>query len=180
MIVDALVEIPKGSRNKYEYDPLQHRIRLDRVLYSPLHYPADYGFIVDTLAEDDDHLDVLVATYEPTFPGCLVPVRPVGVLDMVDEKGRDQKILAVPAGDPRFQDVAELAQLPAHFLAEIEHFFTVYKALEKKPTEVLGWSGRPEAERTVRDAQQRYRARTAPPAARRARIAADRRSRRRR
>jgi inorganic pyrophosphatase len=159
--VDALVEIPRGSRNKYEYDPVARRIRLDRVLYSPLHYPADYGFIVDTLAEDGDHLDVLIATYEPTFPGCLVPVRPVGVLDMLDEKGRDQKILAVSAADPRFEGVGELAQLPAHLLSEIEHFFFVYKTLERKQTEVLGWSGRPEAERTVRDAQDRYRTRTA-------------------
>ncbi|MDQ7819553.1 MAG: inorganic diphosphatase [Armatimonadota bacterium] len=177
MIVDAFVEIPKGSRNKYEYDPLRNRIRLDRVLYSPLHYPADYGFIVDTLAEDGDHLDVLIATYEPTFPGCLVPVRPVGVLDMVDEKGRDQKILAVPAGDPRFAEVVELAQLPPHFLAEIEHFFTVYKTLERKPTEVLGWSGRPDAERTIHDAQNRFRSRAAPVPTARARTRA--RSRRR-
>ena len=167
MIVDALVEIPKGSRNKYEYDTLQHRIRLDRVLYSPLHYPADYGFIPDTLAEDGDHLDVLIASYEPTFPGCLVPVRPVGVLDMVDEKGRDQKILAVPTGDPRFAEVSEVGQLPAHLLAEIEHFFAVYKTLERKPTEVLGWSGRQDAERVIRGAQDRYRAQAAAPAGRR-------------
>lgn len=101
----AFVEIPRGSRNKYEFDPVHGGIRLDRVLYSPLHYPADYGFVKDTLAEDGDHLDVLIFTYEPTFPGCLVEVRPIGMLDMRDEKGIDQKILAVPVGDPRFEGV---------------------------------------------------------------------------
>jgi inorganic pyrophosphatase len=159
VIIDALVEIPKGSRNKYEWDDAQERIRLDRVLYSPLHYPADYGFIPDTLAEDGDHLDVLIVTYEPTFPGCLVPVRPVGVLDMADEKGRDQKILAVPDGDPRFREVADLPDLAMHFLAEIRHFFEVYKTLEEKATEIIGWQGAATAEETIRDAQQRRRGR---------------------
>ncbi len=159
MIVEALVEIPKGSRNKYEYDDARDRIRLDRVLYSPLHYPADYGFIPDTLAEDGDHLDVLIITYEPTFPGCLVPVRPVGMLDMTDENGRDQKILAVPDGDPRFHEVSDLPDLAMHFLAEIRHFFEVYKTLEQKPTEIVGWRGAAEAEETIRDAQQRHRGR---------------------
>jgi inorganic pyrophosphatase len=157
MIVDALVEIPKGSRNKFELDAASGRMRLDRVLYSPLHYPADYGFIPGTLAEDGDHLDVLIVTYDPTFPGCLVPVRPVGVLDMRDEKGRDQKILAVPDGDPRFREIADLAHLAPHFLAEIRHFFQVYKTLEEKSTEIIGWSGAAVAEQTVREAQGRYR-----------------------
>ena len=159
MILDALVEIPKGSRNKYEYDEEMGRVRLDRVLYSPLHYPADYGFIPRTLAEDGDHLDVLIVTYEPTFPGCLVPVRPVGVLDMTDEKGRDQKILAVPDGDPRFREISDLPDLAKHFLAEIRHFFEVYKTLEQKETEIVGWQGAAVAEETIRDAQQRYGAR---------------------
>ena len=161
MIIDALVEIPKGSRNKYEYDEEGERIRLDRVLYSPLHYPADYGFIPRTLAEDGDHLDVLIVTYEPTFPGCLVAVRPVGVLDMTDEKGRDQKILAVPDGDPRFREVSDLSDLAMHFLAEIRHFFEVYKTLEEKETEIIGWQGADTAGETIRDAQQRYRDRGA-------------------
>ena len=156
MIVDALVEIPKGSRNKFELDPSSGRLRLDRVLYSPLHYPADYGFIPGTLAEDGDHLDVLIVTYDPTFPGCLVPVRPVGVLDMRDEKGRDEKILAVPDGDPRFREIADLPHLAPHFLAEIRHFFEVYKTLEEKSTEIIGWSGAAVAEQTVREAQGRY------------------------
>ncbi len=157
IVVDALIEIPKGSRNKYEYDDASGRLRLDRVLYSPLHYPADYGFIPDTLAEDEDHLDVLIVTHEPSFPGCIVPVRPVGVLDMHDEKGRDEKILAVPVGDPRFSEVTDLAHLAPHFLKEIEHFFQVYKTLEEKATEITGWAGAEVARRTVTAAQQRFR-----------------------
>ncbi len=153
--VEALVEVPKGSRNKYEFDERLRCFRLDRVLYSPLHYPADYGFILNTLAEDGDALDVLIVTYEPTFPGCVVPVRPVGVLDMQDERGRDQKILAVPAVDPRFAEVHDLAGLPRHLLLEIEHFFTVYKTLEEKSTEILGWKGSEEAWRLIRLAQAR-------------------------
>uniref|UniRef100_A0A832I5Z4 Inorganic pyrophosphatase n=1 Tax=Pseudothermotoga hypogea TaxID=57487 RepID=A0A832I5Z4_9THEM len=154
--VEALVEIPKGSRNKYEFDKTLGRIRLDRVLYSPLHYPADYGFILNTLAEDGDALDVLIVTYEPTFPGCIVQVRPVGVLIMQDERGRDEKILAVPTVDPRFNDVEDLTHLPRHLLLEIEHFFTVYKTLEEKSTEILGWQGREEAWRLIHQAQERF------------------------
>lgn len=155
--VIALVEVPKGSRNKYEYEERTGQIRLDRVLFSPLHYPADYGFIVGTLAEDGDHLDVLIATHEPTFPGCRVPVRPVGVLDMRDDKGRDQKILAVPTVDPRFAEVADLPHLPRHFLAEIEHFFHVYKTPEAKDTEIYGWAGANAAARILAEAQGRAR-----------------------
>ncbi len=158
MIVEALVEIPKGSRNKYEYDEDTGRIRLDRVLYSPLHYPADYGIILDTLSEDGDHLDILIVNYETTFPGCVVPVRPIGVLDMRDEKGRDQKILGVPVGDPRFREITDLAQLAPHFLAEIVHFFQVYKTLEMKETEIFGWAGAEVAWNIIREAQQRFQA----------------------
>lgn len=154
----AHVEVPRGSRNKYEIDPVRGSIRLDRVLYSPLHYPADYGYLHDTLAEDGDHLDVLIFVYEPTFPGCLVEVRPIGVLDMRDEKGRDQKILAVPLGDPRFDGVTDLEHVPPHFLKEVEHFFTVYKTLEEKPVEIYGWSGAVEARRMVSEATERYAA----------------------
>src|SRR5688572_2515035 len=121
----ALVEIPKGSRNKYEFDRVRGRVRLDRVLFSPLHYPTDYGFILNTQAEDGDHLDVLIVTHEPTFPGCVVEARPIGLLDMIDEKGRDQKVLAVPAGDPRFAPIADLSDLAEHWLREIMHFFQV-------------------------------------------------------
>ncbi len=152
----TIVEIPRGSRNKYEIDKVHGGIRLDRVLYSPLHYPADYGFIRDTLAEDGDHLDVLIFTYEPTFPGCLVEVRPIGVLNMRDEKGLDQKVLAVPVGDPRFEGISELDHMPPHFLKEVQHFFTVYKELEQKPVEIYGWVGAEEAWRLVREAQGRH------------------------
>lgn len=152
----ACVEVPRGSRNKYEVDPARGGIRLDRVLYSPLHYPADYGFLHDTLADDGDHLDVLIFVYEPTFPGCLVEVRPIGVLDMRDEKGRDQKVLAVPIGDPRFDGVTELEHVPPHFLKEVEHFFTVYKTLEQKPVEIYGWSGAAEARRMVTEARNAF------------------------
>jgi inorganic pyrophosphatase len=152
----AVVEIPRGSRNKYEWDAVAGRLRLDRVLYSPLHYPADYGFIQDTLAEDGDHLDALIFTYEPTFPGCLVEVRPIGVLSMRDEKGVDQKILAVPVGDPRFAGVADLDDVPPHFLREVEHFFTVYKTLEEKAVEIYGWGSATEAWRLVGEAQARF------------------------
>jgi inorganic pyrophosphatase len=152
----AFVEIPRGSRNKYEFDPISGGIRLDRVLYSPLHYPADYGFVRDTLAEDGDHLDVLIFTYESTFPGCLVEVRPIGMLDMRDEKGIDQKILAVPVGDPRFDGVNDLGDVPAHFLKEVQHFFTVYKTLEQKPVEIHGWAGADEAWRLVNESRQRF------------------------
>jgi inorganic pyrophosphatase len=158
----ARVEIPRGSRNKYEIDPVRGAIRLDRVLYSPLHYPADYGFLTDTLAEDGDHLDVLIFVYEPTFPGCLVDVRPIGVLDMRDEKGHDQKILAVPVGDPRFDGVEALDDVPPHFLKEVEHFFTVYKTLERKPVEIFGWAGADEAWRLVAEAQQAFVRRSRP------------------
>jgi inorganic pyrophosphatase len=152
----ARVEAPRGSRNKYEVDPERGGIRLDRVLYSPLHYPADYGFLLDTRAEDGDHLDVLIFVYEPTFPGCLVEVRPIGVLDMRDEKGRDQKILAVPVGDPRFDGVNDLGHVPPHFLKEIEHFFTTYKTLEHKEVEIYGWEGAQAAWRLVAEAGRRY------------------------
>ena len=154
----ARVEVPRGSRNKYEIDQVHGGIRLDRVLYSPLHYPADYGYLLDTLAEDGDHLDVLIFVYEPTFPGCLVDVRPIGVLDMRDEKGRDQKILAVPVGDPRFDAVTDLDHVPAHFLKEIEHFFTTYKTLEEKEVEIFGWSSVADAWRMVGEAGARYAA----------------------
>ncbi len=156
MIVEALVEIPKGSRNKYEYDEALGKLRLDRVLFSPLHYPADYGFILDTLAEDGDHLDILIVTLEPSFPASIVPARPIGVLDMRDDKGRDQKILAVPQVDPRFREILDLPNLTSHWLAEIEHFFQVYKTLEEKETEIYGWSGVQAARGTILEAQNRY------------------------
>ncbi|HEY8475327.1 MAG TPA: inorganic diphosphatase [Chloroflexota bacterium] len=140
-VVTVFVEIPRGSRNKYEYDHATGRIRLDRVLHSSVHYPADYGFIPGTLAPDGDALDALVLVIEPTFPGCLIPARVIGTLEMRDEKGVDHKIIAVPVGDPRFNQVRTLDDLAPHWLREIEAFFATYKFLEGIETEVLGWHG---------------------------------------
>jgi inorganic pyrophosphatase len=137
--VDAMIEIPRGSRNKYEWDPKRGAFRLDRVLYSSVHYPADYGFIPGTLAEDADPLDILVLVEEPSFPGCLIEARPIGMLEMADDKGRDLKVLAVPAVDPRFDELDSLARLPEHRKLEIAEFFEVYKRLEKKRTDVGAW-----------------------------------------
>ena len=137
--VDVFVEIPKGSRTKYELDKKTGRIRLDRVLFSSVHYPADYGFVTDTLAGDGDPLDALVVVEEPTFPGCVIPARPIGTLLMRDSKGEDEKILAVPIGDPRFDEIKELTDLPKHWLREIETFFATYKELEGDDVSLGGW-----------------------------------------
>jgi inorganic pyrophosphatase len=153
----AFIEIPRGSRNKYEYDESTGRFVLDRVLYSSVHYPTDYGFVTETLGEDGDPLDVLVFVQEPTFPGCLIPARPLGGLDMHDEKGSDFKVLAVPVGDPRYAHVRSLADVGDHWLREIETFFATYKQLEPKQTEVLGWHDLEETLRTVAACRERYR-----------------------
>lgn len=154
--VTVMIEIPKGSRNKYEYDKERGALRFDRMLFSAVHYPSDYGFIVDTLAEDGDALDALVLVWEPTFPGCVIEARPVGLFNMWDEKGRDQKILCVPIYDPLWNHITRLKEVPPHLLKEIEHFFTVYKDLEQKKTGVEGWEGRAEALRIIEEARQRY------------------------
>ena len=143
--VEAVVEIPKGSRNKYEFDHATGSIRLDRVLYSSVHYPTDYGFIPGTTSADGDPLDVLIIVEEPTFPGCHVRIRPIGVLLMRDEKGIDEKILAVPLADPRFDGIKDLVDIQEHWLAEIKNFFATYKMLEGKDTHVEGWQGAREA-----------------------------------
>jgi inorganic pyrophosphatase len=143
--VEVTVEIPSGSRNKYEYDHARNRFVLDRVLYSSVHYPCDYGFIEGTLAEDGDPLDVLVVISEPTFPGCVVRARPVGVLDMTDDKGHDYKILGVAHDDPRYEAINSLDDLSQHLLREIETFFATYKELEGRETQVRGWLGISEA-----------------------------------
>lgn len=152
----AYIEIPRGSRNKYELDHSTGRLMLDRVLYSSVHYPADYGFIPETLAEDGDPLDVLVLVQEPTFPGCLIPARVVGGLDMHDEKGSDFKILAVPEGDPRYAHVTGLGDLGDHWPREIETFFATYKLLEEKMTDVLGWHDADESRRVIERCRLRY------------------------
>jgi len=139
--VEVIIEIPKGSRNKYEIDEKTGIIRLDRVLFSSVHYPTDYGYIPDTKSADGDPLDVLVIVEEPSFPGCHVEVRPIGVLRMQDEEGIDEKILAVPVADPRFDGIDDISQLQQHWLAEIENFFNTYKMLESKETTIEGWDG---------------------------------------
>jgi inorganic pyrophosphatase len=155
--VEVMIEIPKGSRNKYEYDKLKGVIRFDRMLFSAVHYPSDYGFIVDTLAQDGDPLDALVLVWEPTFPGCLIEARPVGLFNMWDEKGRDEKILCVPVNDPLWNYIKSLGDAPPHLLKEIEHFFTVYKDLEEKKTGVEGWvHDMAETMRVIGEAQVRY------------------------
>ncbi len=137
--VKAMIEIPKGSSNKYEYDHRSGEFVLDRVLYSPVHYPADYGFIPETLAEDDDPLDILVLVTSPTFPGCAIRVRPIGALAMADDKGPDTKILSVPLVDPRLAQIDDLDQVGNHVLKEIEYFFSIYKDLEGKKVVTSGW-----------------------------------------
>jgi inorganic pyrophosphatase len=155
--IDVVIEIPGGSRNKYEYDHERHVIRLDRRLFSATVYPADYGFIPDTLAEDGDPLDALVLLDDPTFPGCWVAARPVGVLWMEDDKGPDAKVLCVPAGDPRWEHAQDLGQLPDHMLDEIEHFFEVYKMLEPgKHSTTRGYEGPQAAWKEIAEARQRH------------------------
>ena len=157
MIVEVFVEIPKGSRNKYEADHDTGVIYLDRTLFTATQYPADYGFVPDTLAEDGDPLDAMVILEEPTFPGCHVRARPVGVFWMRDEKGPDAKLLCVVASDHRWDAVQDITDLPEHLLAEIGHFFDVYKQLEPdKSTETRGWEGRESAEWAVGDARARF------------------------
>lgn len=156
--VDVFIEIPKGSRAKYEYDATSGRIRLDRVLYSSVVYPADYGFIDGTLSGDGDPLDALVVVEVPTFPGCVVPARPIGTLITRDKKGRDEKIIAVPVGDPRFADIRDLHDLAKHWLLEIETFFATYKTLEGDVPDVSGWRGAAAAWKAIETARRRARA----------------------
>ena len=152
-LIEVVVEIPRGSRNKYEFDKQRGVLVLDRVLYSSVHYPTDYGFITGTLALDGDALDALVVVDEPTFPGCHIVARPIGLLDMRDEQGPDNKILAVPIGDPRFSRIHDLSDIDPHWLREIENFFQTYKALEDKWTDVVGWEDAAAAARAIADAR---------------------------
>ena len=138
---NAIIEIPRGSTNKYEVDAKTGTIKLDRVLYSPLFYPFDYGYIPQTHYLDGDPLDVLVMISHPTFPGCVVEASAIGVLEMSDDKGPDEKILAVATKDPRFGYRRDISQLNDHTTKEIIHFFQIYKELEEKSVEVLGWKG---------------------------------------
>ena len=156
-VVDVVVEIPRGSRNKYEMDKEKGVIRLDRRLFSATFYPADYGYIPDTLGEDGDPLDALVLLDDPTVPGCWVTARPVGVFWMADDKGPDAKIICVPAGDPRWSHVADIADVPDAMCAEIAHFFEVYKTLEPdKHSNVRGYEGTDAAWQEIEAAFSRY------------------------
>jgi inorganic pyrophosphatase len=138
-LINVLVEIAGGSKNKYEFDKDINAFALDRVLYASVKYPFDYGFVPNTLADDGDPLDGLVIMDEPTFPGCVIAARPIGMLEMIDGGDRDEKILCVPAKDPRYAEVKSLKDLSPHRLEEVAEFFRTYKNLEKKVTEILGW-----------------------------------------
>jgi inorganic pyrophosphatase len=158
MEFDVLIEIPRGSRNKYEVDHDSGRIRLDRTLFTATAYPADYGFIENTLGEDGDPLDALVLVLEPTFPGCLIRSRPVGMFRMTDEKGGDDKILCVPAGDPRLAHLRDLSDVPEFDRLEIEHFFLIYKELEPgKSVTGTSWADRAGAEAEIEASRRRLR-----------------------
>jgi len=154
--LEVIIEIPKGSRNKYEYRKETGQIVFDRMLYASVHYPGDYGFIPKTLALDGDPLDVLVLMNEPTFPGCIIGARPIGLFMMEDEKGVDQKILCVPVSDPLWNHIFSLEQVAPHLLVEIEHFFSIYKDLEQKKVKVGGWRDRDAALLAIREARERH------------------------
>ena len=160
-MVDAplrcVIEIPKGSRNKYEYDPELGGIKLDRFISASVVYPTDYGYVPETLAPDGDPLDVLVCVSEPTFPGCAVLADPIGLFKMSDEKGPDDHVVCVPCDDPGWNDVRDVDQLPSQLKAEISHFFSVYKDLDPtRHSEVKGWSDRSAALAMIEAARQRF------------------------
>lgn len=138
-LINVLIEIPKGSKNKYEFDKDMQAFALDRVLYSSVQYPYDYGFVPNTLADDGDPLDGMVMMDQPTFPGCVIAARPIGMLEMIDGGDRDEKILCVPDKDPRYAHIKSLKDVPQHRLDELAEFFKTYKNLEKKVTEIRGW-----------------------------------------
>lgn len=152
----VFVEIPRGSRNKYELDKESGLLKLDRVLYSAVHYPGDYGFFPRTLADDDDPLDALVILTVPTFPGCTIAVRPIGLFLMSDRDEMDEKVLCVPESDPLYAGYHDLSDVPGHFLKEVEHFFSIYKDLEGIRVATMGWKNAAEAKRVIRQATERY------------------------
>ena len=155
-IVNVVIEIPHEGISKFEYDKQLHVFRLDRNLYSPVHYPGDYGFIPSSLGDDGDPLDVLVLVDSPSFTGCLMEVRPIGCLEMVDQGQGDEKILAVGSSNPRYKDVWNYADIYPHMLKEITHFFSIYKDLEKKKVEVRGWRDAAFARAKVVEAMQNF------------------------
>ena len=157
MEFDVVIEIPGGSKNKYEIDHRTGRIRLDRTLFTSTRYPYDYGFVDDTLGLDGDPLDAMVLLEEPTFPGCLIRCRTIGMFRMTDEAGGDDKLLCVPAGDPRLEHLRDIHHVPEFDRLEIQHFFEVYKDLEPgKSVEGANWAGRIEAEQEVQASKKRF------------------------
>lgn len=156
-IFNVIIEIPKDSQNKYEIDKESGAIKLDRVLYSPMHYPADYGFIPETHCEDGDPLDVIVLGSDPLFPGCVVEARPIALMRMKDNGEEDSKILAVQAKNPRFNDIKGTKDIQEHSLKEIAHFFAAYKELENKKVEVIGWESEQAAKEEIKKSQEAYK-----------------------
>jgi inorganic pyrophosphatase len=154
--MNVVVEIPRGSRNKYELDKKTGMFKLDRLLYSSVHYPGDYGFFPQTYAQDDDPLDAIVMTTVPTFPGCVIEVRPIGIFRMTDRDEMDEKVLCVPARDPLYDEYRGLGDVAPHYLREVEHFFTVYKDLEHVRVQPLGWEDEKVARTTIIEAMARY------------------------
>jgi inorganic pyrophosphatase len=155
-VLNCIVEIPKGSRNKYEFDPELGAIKLDRFVSASVVYPTDYGYVPETLATDGDPLDVLICVSEPTFPGCIVPAKAIGLFKMADEKGPDDHVVCVPCHDPGWNRFDDVGQLPSQLRAEIGHFFSVYKDLDpNRHSEVIGWGDHHAAARTVEEARAR-------------------------
>ena len=155
-VINVLIEIPGGSKNKYEFDKDMNAFALDRVLFASVKYPYDYGFVPNTLADDGDPLDGMVMMDEPTFPGCVIAARPIGMLLMIDGGDRDEKILCVPAEDPRYNEVKSLKDIAPHRLEEIAEFFRTYKNLEKKVTEIQGWKDVDEVNPLVEECIKAY------------------------
>ena len=155
-IVNAVIEIPRGGHHKYEYDETMDEIKLDRVLHSPVFYPTDYGFIPQTRSEDGDHLDVMVLISEPLFPGCVVSVRIIGVLDMEDEAGQDWKIVGVADRDPKLSNITDITNMDEQLKKEIVQFFEQYKQLEGKWAKVKGWLDQKEAMSRILEAKKRF------------------------
>jgi inorganic pyrophosphatase len=154
--INVIVEIPKGSQNKYEYDKKNKIMKLDRVLFSPMHYPGDYGIIPKTLAKDGDPLDALVMVSYPSYPGILIEARPVGVLKLIDNGSEDDKILCVPLHDIRSSEIKDKKDMQEHVLNEISHFFETYKKLEGKKVKIIGWFGAKEAKKVILESKKAY------------------------
>jgi inorganic pyrophosphatase len=155
--IRMVVEIPKNSSNKIEYDAEARCFRLDRALYSPMHYPAEYGFVPGTLALDGDPLDALCLLDHPTFTGCLIEIRPIGMIDLIDQTENDQKIIGVPVKDPRYEEIRSIDDIAPHVRKEFEYFFTIYKELENRKVETRGWRDLDHALGIIQESRKRYR-----------------------